>query len=377
MNERRLRPVLFQFLLPSFLIILLPFLTCAVFFTLEYYSCRKQAHVKTCRVNEYAQALMKDYLNSYPPGDEQDGSSGSGSSSLSEQPEKTGVRTKENDYARPAEEGEGQDGGAQNHDPSDSIISSDESDIPRDIIEHIGYTADQSDRWTHLFLLSSDFDILYPSEKEQTKAMTILAADLIQAIQNQSLPNHNSLTSTDGITYLVSFTKTEYPSVGTIYIISCYSTLTFSRRIWLASILILLISLTISVIVLAALWFSARKVSDSLHLLCQKAELIDNYNSAPLEPAFNILEPEELRLTLNQLSAHLQETKERQEKLILQASHKLHNRLMAIDGYAREIEENDHPLSHKAGRSIRTESAELIDDVSKIITIFQIGRAHV
>ena len=71
MNERRLRPVLFQFLLPSFLIMLLPFLTCSVFFTLEYYSCRKQAYEKTCRVNEYAQALMKDYLNSYSPGDDQ------------------------------------------------------------------------------------------------------------------------------------------------------------------------------------------------------------------------------------------------------------------------------------------------------------------
>jgi signal transduction histidine kinase len=139
-----------------------------------------------------------------------------------------------------------------------------------------------------------------------------------------------------------------------------------------AAILVLITTALITLLAQAGFWRSARQISASLETLNSGSRRIGTGDFSPIEPASDIQAFDDLRTAMNDMSASLLHLRSSRDEMILQVSHKLRNRLMAIDGYAQEIAAGARSDSSGLGRSIQAESARLMDELDKLMAFTRV-----
>ena len=243
------------------------------------------------------------------------------------------------------------------------------NDPIRAFLGKAGPVASQTGGNARLMLLAGQMQVIYPRDAELREAVAPLAAEFTRAIEDGSAFTSNEFVSEGGETYLLNVTETPVSSPRIRYIITYCPASQIGGWIGNATHLVLAISAVFALLAFAALWAAAKSVTAPLRRLCAEAERIGDGDFAPIEPAFSLSEPEELRGAMNEMSVRLQRADEVQKAFFQNVSHELRNPLMSISGYAQGIEQGVFPNAKGAAHTILEESTRLTEVVGGLLTL--------
>lgn len=179
----------------------------------------------------------------------------------------------------------------------------------------------------------------------------------------------DTLTASDGETYLVNIYEAPVQSQRLRYIITYCPTSRIGGWVTEAAVLVLAIASVFVVPVFAVLWTATRSITQPLHRLCREAERIGGGSFTEIKSAFSLKELEDLRLAMNRMSDQLMRSDQSQKNFFQNVSHELRNPLMSISGYAQGIEQGVFQPPKDAAHTILTESLRLAEVVNSLLTL--------
>ncbi len=230
----------------------------------------------------------------------------------------------------------------------------------------------KTDKTARLMIFASRMNLIYPRDEQERKALTPLALDFTQYIQeHRELCNGEttSLVGSDGQSYLVNIYEAPIQSAQVKYIIAYSAVSDIGAWIMDASILVLIISLVFAFLILVILWFVIQSITHPLHQLCRKAEQIGRGNFSEITPDFTLNELEDLRLAMNRMAQELRHSEDVQRAFFQNVSHELRNPLMSISGYAQGLEQGRFSSPEDAAHTILAESGRLTRLVNSLLTL--------
>lgn len=244
-----------------------------------------------------------------------------------------------------------------------------EDDPVRAFLGKAGPVASQTGGNARLLILAGQMQVIYPRDAELLEAVAPLAKEFTRAIEEGISFGNTTLQTEGGETYLLNVTEAPVSSPRIRFIITYCPASQIGGWIGRATAMVLAISAILSAAVFAALWMAARSVERPLRRLCSEAERIGGGSFNPIEPAFPLREPEELRRAMNQMSERLRRSDEAQRALFQNVSHELRNPLMSISGYAQGIEQGVFSDAKGAAHTILEESTRLTEVVGGLLTL--------
>lgn len=252
-----------------------------------------------------------------------------------------------------------------------SFSSGGEDDPIKTFLGKAGPLASQMGGSVRLMILAGQMQVIYPRDEQLRQAVTPLAEEFRQYIQDNGTlgGNANTLTASDGETYLVNIYEAPVQSQRLRYIITYCPASRIGGWVTEAAVLVLTIASVFVVLVFAVLWTATRSITQPLHRLCREAERIGGGSFTEIEPAFSLRELEDLRLAMNRMSDQLMRSDQSQKNFFQNVSHELRNPLMSISGYAQGIEQGVFQPPKDAAHTILTESLRLTEVVNSLLTL--------
>lgn len=246
-----------------------------------------------------------------------------------------------------------------------------EDDPIKTFLGKAGPLASQMGGSARLMILVGQMQVIYPRDEQLRQAVTPLAEEFRQYIQDNGTlrEDADTLTASDGETYLVNIYEAPIQSQRLRYIITYCPTSRIGGWVTEAAVLVLAIASVFVVLVFAVLWTATRSITQPLHRLCREAERIGGGSFTEIEPAFSLRELEDLRLAMNRMSDQLMRSDQSQKNFFQNVSHELRNPLMSISGYAQGIEQGVFQPSKDAAHTILTESLRLTEVVNSLLTL--------
>lgn len=246
-----------------------------------------------------------------------------------------------------------------------------EDDPIKTFLGKAGPLASQMGGSARLMILAGQMQVIYPRDEQLRQAVTPLAEEFRQYIQDNGTlrEDADTLTASDGETYLVNIYEAPIQSQRLRYIITYCPTSRIGGWVTEAAVLVLAIASVFVVLVFAVLWTATRSITQPLHRLCREAERIGGGSFTEIEPAFSLRELEDLRLAMNRMSDQLMRSDQSQKNFFQNVSHELRNPLMSISGYAQGIEQGVFQPSKDAAHTILTESLRLTEVVNSLLTL--------
>lgn len=246
-----------------------------------------------------------------------------------------------------------------------------EDDPIKSFLGKAGPLASQMGGNARLMILAGQMQVIYPRDEQLRQAVTPLAEEFRQYIQNNNSlgENADTLTASDGETYLVNIYEAPVQSQRLRYIITYCPTSRIGSWVTEAAVLVLAIASVFVVLVFAVLWTATRSITQPLHRLCREAERIGGGSFTEIEPTFSLKELEDLRLAMNRMSDQLMRSDQSQKNFFQNVSHELRNPLMSISGYAQGIEQGVFQPPKDAAHTILTESLRLTEVVNSLLTL--------
>ena len=246
-----------------------------------------------------------------------------------------------------------------------------EDDPIKTFLGKAGPLASQMGGSARLMILAGQMQVIYPRDEQLRQAVTPLAEEFRQYIQNNNTlgEDADTLTASDGETYLVNIYEAPVHSQRLRYIITYCPTSRIGGWVTEAAVLVLAIASVFVVLVFTVLWTATRSITQPLHRLCREAERIGGGSFTEIEPAFSLKELEDLRLAMNRMSDQLMRSDQSQKNFFQNVSHELRNPLMSISGYAQGIEQGVFQSPKDAARTILTESLRLTEVVNSLLTL--------
>ena len=246
-----------------------------------------------------------------------------------------------------------------------------EDDPIKSFLGKAGPLASQMGGNARLMILAGQMQVIYPRDEQLRQAVTPLAEEFRQYIQNNNSlgENADTLTASDGETYLVNIYEAPVQSQRLRYIITYCPTSRIGSWVTEAAVLVLAIASVFVVLVFAVLWTATRSITQPLHRLCREAERIGGGSFTEIEPTFSLKELEDLRLAMNRMSDQLMRSDQSQKNFFQNVSHEVRNPLMSISGYAQGIEQGVFQPPKDAAHTILTESLRLTEVVNSLLTL--------
>lgn len=246
-----------------------------------------------------------------------------------------------------------------------------EDDPIKTFLGKAGPLASQMGGSARLMILAGQMQVIYPRDEQLRQAVTPLAEEFRQFIQDNGTlrEDADTLTASDGETYLVNIYEAPIQSQRLRYIITYCPTSRIGGWVTEAAVLVLAIASVFVVLVFAVLWTATRSITQPLHRLCREAERIGGGSFTEIEPAFSLRELEDLRLAMNRMSDQLMRSDQSQKNFFQNVSHELRNPLMSISGYAQGIEQGIFQPPKDAAHTILTESLRLTEVVNGLLTL--------
>lgn len=246
-----------------------------------------------------------------------------------------------------------------------------EDDPIKSFLGKAGPLASQMGGNARLMILAGQMQVIYPRDEQLRQAVTPLAEEFRQYIQDNGTlrEDADTLTASDGETYLVNIYESPVQSQRLRYIITYCPTSRIGGWVTEAAVLVLAIASVFVVLVFAVLWTATRSITQPLHRLCREAERIGGGSFTEIEPAFSLRELEDLRLAMNRMSDQLMRSDQSQKNFFQNVSHELRNPLMSISGYAQGIEQGIFQPPKDAAHTILTESLRLTEVVNSLLTL--------
>lgn len=246
-----------------------------------------------------------------------------------------------------------------------------EVDPIKSFLGKAGPLASQMGGSARLMILAGEMQVIYPRDEQLRQAVTPLAEEFRQYIQDNGTlgEDADTLTASDGETYLVNIYEAPVQSQRLRYIITYCPASRIGGWVTEAAVLVLAIASVFVVVVFAVLWTATRSITQPLHRLCREAERIGGGSFAEIEPAFSLKELEDLRLAMNRMSGQLMRSDQSQKNFFQNVSHELRNPLMSISGYAQGIEQGVFQPPKDAAHTILTESLRLTEVVNSLLTL--------
>lgn len=253
----------------------------------------------------------------------------------------------------------------------DSFSGSGEDDPLRTFVGRAGPLAAQIGGSARLLILAGQMQVIYPRDEQLRMAVEPLAEEFRQYIQDNGAlgEDTNTLTASDGETYLVNIYEAPIQSQRLRYIITYCPASHIGSWVTEAAVLVLAIASVFVTLVFAVLWTATRSITQPLHRLCREAERIGGGSFTEIEPAFSLRELEDLRLAMNGMSDQLMRSDQSQKNFFQNVSHELRNPLMSISGYAQGIEQGVFQPPEDAAHTILTESLRLTEVVNSLLTL--------
>lgn len=246
-----------------------------------------------------------------------------------------------------------------------------EDDPIKSFLGKAGPLASQMGGNARLMILAGQMQVIYPRDEQLRQAVTPLAEEFRQYIQDNGTlgEDADTLTASDGETYLVNIYEAPVHSQRLRYIITYCPASRIGGWVTEAAVLVLAIASVFVVLVFAVLWTATRSITQPLHRLCREAERIGGGSFTEIEPAFSLRELENLRLAMNRMSDQLMRSDQSQKNFFQNVSHELRNPLMSISGYAQGIEQGVFQPPKDAAHTILTESLRLTEVVNSLLTL--------
>lgn len=246
-----------------------------------------------------------------------------------------------------------------------------EDDPIKSFLGKAGPLASQMGGSARLMILAGQMQVIYPRDEQLRQAVTPLAEEFRQYIQDNGTlgEDADTLTASDGETYLVNVYEAPVQSQRLRYIITYCPASRIGSWVTEAAVLVLAIASVFVVLVFAVLWTATRSITQPLHRLCREAERIGGGSFTEIEPAFSLIELEDLRLAMNRMSDQLMRSDQSQKNFFQNVSHELRNPLMSISGYAQGIEQGVFQPPKDAAHTILMESLRLTEVVNSLLTL--------
>lgn len=246
-----------------------------------------------------------------------------------------------------------------------------EDDPIKSFLGKAGPLASQMGGSARLMILAGQMQVIYPRDEQLRQAVTPLAEEFRQYIQDNGTlgEDADTLTASDGEIYLVNIYEAPVQSQRLRYIITYCPTSRIGGWVTEAAVLVLAIASVFVVLVFAVLWTATRSITQPLQRLCREAERIGGGSFTEIEPAFSLKELEDLRLAMNRMSDQLMRSDQSQKNFFQNVSHELRNPLMSISGYAQGIEQGVFQPPRDAAHTILTESLRLTEVVNSLLTL--------
>ena len=143
-----------------------------------------------------------------------------------------------------------------------------------------------------------------------------------------------------------------------------------------AAQLVLLITTSLAVLSLVAMWVIAGSISRPIRQLCEHAIRIGRGDFHRIDSKTKIKELAELVDVMNEMSEQLERSDTTQKTFFQNASHELRTPLMSISGYAQGIQYGVFPDNSEAAGIIMSESMRLTELVDGILTLSRMDNRH-
>ena len=221
-----------------------------------------------------------------------------------------------------------------------------------------------------MMILGENMQVIYPRDAEERAAAAPLAEAFAQRLSALEGAQEDAVVDVPGDrSYLADLYEIPARALQLRYLITYCPTDDIGGWVGQASLLVLGIASFLSLVTIAVLWAAARSVIRPLRALCRRARRIGAGDFAPIEPAFALREPEQLRRAMNNMSARLERGDRAQKDFFQNVSHQLRTPLMSIAGYAQGIEQGVFPDPGAAAHTILEESARLTSLVESLLTL--------
>lgn len=193
-------------------------------------------------------------------------------------------------------------------------------------------------------------------------------AETTEALRTAFL-NPVRIRTAEGEVFLASIYPSPIPSPQIRYIITYCPVAAIDAWVARASVLVLLISLTWAIVLIAIQRHTAERITQQFETLAAEAERIGSGDFTPIAREFTIEELVVLSASMNHMSAMLRGARESEQKFYQNVSHDLRTPLMSIGGYAQGIETGIMTDYMHAAHIISEESARLTQYVSDLLTL--------
>lgn len=220
-----------------------------------------------------------------------------------------------------------------------------------------------------LFIYSNDYTVLYPRCKDAGSEIKNLATQFADALREDAVHTGDYFQDADGQRYLIQVNPPPESDDDIGHIVTYIPESQIGIWVRAASIEVLVISALLCVLALLALWRASSAIRRPLNQLCSEAKRIGAGNFDPIDPDFAVREAEELRLAMNAMSEHLRRTDASKQDLMDNISHQLRIPLMSIVGYAQGIEQGVFDDPAKAAGTIVAESSRLTGVLNGLLTL--------
>ena len=228
----------------------------------------------------------------------------------------------------------------------------------------------------HLLIFESRMRVIFPYEEQERNEVSAIASACSKYILSTSdIPPNGKvvqLEAEDGTVYLTIFYEVPSDLPQIKYLVLYCSTSEIISWVQATAKLVFFLSFSLMLLVIGIFWIVASSITKPLKRLCQETERIGTGEFNKIEPSFSLIELEELRLTMNQMSQKLMWAEEVQRDFFQNISHELRNPLMSISGYADGIEREVFHDSKEAAHIILEESMRMTELVNSLLTLSRI-----
>jgi len=254
--------------------------------------------------------------------------------------------------------------------------STEERDPIKTFQKRITHLISQTGGYAKVAILAGqDLQIIYPRDEEIQEEIAPLLDSVLQSLSKNEtdiLNGTSALRATDEKDYFVNVYKVSLQTNNLRYIIAYCPISDIGAWISQANTLFLIISVILMSIVFLLTWLSMKSITNPVNQLCNEAKRIGEGDFSQIESEFSLDELDELRNSMNMMLNRLQHTDENQKRFFQDISHELRNPLMSISGYAQGIEQKVFPSDQEAAHIILKESQRLTNLVNQLLTLSRI-----
>ncbi len=232
----------------------------------------------------------------------------------------------------------------------------------------------------HVLVLDREFFPIYPKLEEMEGNDSTVYQFLFDRMQENQLnafwDEAQQITLNDQ-QFLVALQEMEEKSqVRARYVIVYNPVFDTSALLGGAAQLVLLITTSLAVLSLVAMWVIAGSISRPIRQLCEHAIRIGSGDFHHIESKTKVKELAELTDAMNEMSQQLERSDTAQKTFFQNASHELRTPLMSITGYAQGIQYGVFPDNSEAAGIIMSESMRLTELVDGILTLSRMDNRH-